>query len=138
MKILDEKDNEIKLEDCDLTIGYITNEIRIKPDAAPIDNKTKYAWVDEDYEEIKRYIVIPENVRHENRLNELKSKLSNSDYAVIKIAEGAATAEEYAQLIADREAWRAEVNELQPLVDAYNAEIAAEYEAAQKAQEVIS
>lgn len=43
----------------------------------------------------------------------LKRKLSETDYAVIKIAEGAATAEDYADLIAQRQAWRAEINALE-------------------------
>lgn len=47
------------------------------------------------------------------RIAELKAKLSATDYAVIKIAEGAATKEDYADLIAQRQAWRAEINELE-------------------------
>ena len=43
----------------------------------------------------------------------LKRKLSETDYAVIKIAEGAATAADYADLIAQRQAWRAEINDLE-------------------------
>lgn len=43
----------------------------------------------------------------------LKRKLSETDYAVIKIAEGAATAEDYADLIAQRQVWRAEINDLE-------------------------
>lgn len=46
-------------------------------------------------------------------VEELKLKLAASDYAVIKIAEGAATAEDYAELIAQRQAWRARINELE-------------------------
>lgn len=43
----------------------------------------------------------------------LKRQLAETDYAVIKIAEGAATVEDYADLIAQRQAWRAEINELE-------------------------
>lgn len=43
---------------------------------------------------------------------ELKKKLADSDYAVIKIAEVAATKEEYAELIKHRQQWRARINEL--------------------------
>lgn len=46
-------------------------------------------------------------------IEELKDKLTASDYAVIKIAEGAATIEEYADLIAQRAAWRFRINELE-------------------------
>lgn len=44
---------------------------------------------------------------------ELKRKLSDTDYAVIKIAEGAATPEEYADIIGQRATWRARINELE-------------------------
>lgn len=49
----------------------------------------------------------------ESRISELKRQLADTDYAVIKIAEGAAMAEEYADVIALRQAWRAEINELE-------------------------
>ena len=44
---------------------------------------------------------------------ELKAKLTATDYVVIKIAEGAAPAEEYADVIAQRQAWREKINELE-------------------------
>lgn len=47
------------------------------------------------------------------QIAELKRKLSETDYAVIKIAEGAATAADYADLIAQRKTWRAEINKLE-------------------------
>lgn len=53
----------------------------------------------------------------QSRIAALKSQLAATDYVVIKIAEGAATAEEYAEVIASREAWRAEINELEPRVE---------------------
>lgn len=49
---------------------------------------------------------------------ELKRKLSDTDYAIIKIAEGAATAEEYADIIAQRETWRNRINELEKEIEA--------------------
>ena len=47
------------------------------------------------------------------RIAELKQLLADTDYIVIKIAEGAAAAEEYADVIAQREAWRQEIRELE-------------------------
>lgn len=47
------------------------------------------------------------------RISELKQKLSETDYVVIKIAEGEATAEEYSEVLANRKAWRAEINQLE-------------------------
>lgn len=43
---------------------------------------------------------------------DLKKKLADTDYISAKIAEGAATKEEYADKIAERAAWRARINEL--------------------------
>lgn len=45
----------------------------------------------------------------------LKAKLVATDYIVAKIAEGSATTEEYADKIAERQAWRHEINELEKL-----------------------
>lgn len=47
------------------------------------------------------------------KIMQLKRQLSLTDYAVIKIAEGAATKEEYAELIAQRQQWRQEINSLE-------------------------
>lgn len=43
----------------------------------------------------------------------LKRKLSQTDYVVIKIAEGVATTEEYTEVLAERKQWRARINELE-------------------------
>lgn len=49
----------------------------------------------------------------EEQISILQAKLTATDYVVIKIAEGAATHEEYADLIAQRRAWRDEINALE-------------------------
>lgn len=46
---------------------------------------------------------------------ELKSKLAATDYIAAKIAEGAATREEYAEELGERAAWRARINELESI-----------------------
>ena len=46
---------------------------------------------------------------------ELKAKLAATDYIAAKIAEGAATREEYAEELVDRAAWRARINELESI-----------------------
>ncbi|MDR2951684.1 MAG: hypothetical protein LBU82_00420 [Treponema sp.] len=46
------------------------------------------------------------------RVNELKLLLAETDYISAKIAEGSATKAEYADAIAQRQAWRKEINEL--------------------------
>lgn len=46
----------------------------------------------------------------------LQGRLAATDYVVIKIAEGAATREEYEDVIEQREQWRVEINALQEQV----------------------
>jgi hypothetical protein len=47
------------------------------------------------------------------RVRFLKSQLTGTDYVAAKIAEGSATVEEYAEKIAQRQAWRQEIAELE-------------------------
>ena len=58
-----------------------------------------------------------ERQARENRLEiaELKHKLTATDYIAAKIAEGAATREEYADKLSERAAWRTRINELEQL-----------------------
>ena len=51
----------------------------------------------------------------EQEIAELKAKLAATDYISAKIAEGAATREEYAEKLAERAAWRARINELESI-----------------------
>lgn len=51
----------------------------------------------------------------EVRIRQLKAKLAETDYIAAKIAEGSATAKEYAEQIAERQTWRVEINELEEL-----------------------
>lgn len=46
-------------------------------------------------------------------ITELKAKLSATDYQAIKYAEGLITTEEYAEIKAQRQAWRNRINELE-------------------------
>ncbi|MBQ6756518.1 MAG: hypothetical protein IJP43_06205 [Oscillospiraceae bacterium] len=49
----------------------------------------------------------------QSKIAELKRNLADTDYIACKIAEGAATREEYADVIAQRQAWREEINRLE-------------------------
>ena len=49
----------------------------------------------------------------ELKISELKQKLSDTDYVACKIAEGAATREEYADILIERQKWREEINRLE-------------------------
>lgn len=56
--------------------------------------------------------VLPPEVISQH-IKELKQKLTETDYIACKIAEGAATREDYADMIAQRQAWRDEINRLE-------------------------
>ena len=113
MRILDEQGVERTQADCDLTAGVLLEETIVRPGATPIDNVTKFVWAAEDLEPILRYVQVPEEQRAAERIAWLKQQLADTDYAVIKIAEGAAAPEEYADVIAQRQAWRGEINRLE-------------------------
>lgn len=50
MKILNENMEEIT--EYDAAKGSLVETVRIRPDAQPIDNITKFAYADEDYEPV--------------------------------------------------------------------------------------
>ena len=52
----------------------------------------------------------------EEKIRVLKMQLAETDYIASKIAEGSATAKDYADEIAERQEWRAEINRLEKLV----------------------
>lgn len=54
MRIIDTEGNP--LQSPDLEKGYLTTRQEIRADAAPIDNVTKFAWEDSDFEEVRVYI----------------------------------------------------------------------------------
>ena len=54
MRIIDTSGNPIKSPD--LEKGYLTTRQEIRADAVPIDNLTKFAWEDSDFEEVQVYI----------------------------------------------------------------------------------
>jgi hypothetical protein len=51
-------------------------------------------------------------IDYQGRIEECRQRLADTDYAIIKIAEGAATREEYAEIIAERAVLRERINAL--------------------------
>lgn len=43
----------------DLSKGYLVTTTAIREDAEPIDNINKFAWADDDYEEVQMYVLYP-------------------------------------------------------------------------------
>lgn len=85
---------------------------------SPLKGKELEKYTELTEEQFAAETIVPpheetEASRKRKRIAELKGNLARTDYVVIKIAEGAATVEEYAEVIAQRQAWRAEINELE-------------------------
>ena len=73
--------------------------------------EAKEAW--DEYEDILRFVPFTTNDLAIQRITTLKQKLSETDYNILKIVEGAATLTEMASIIAQRALWRKEINELE-------------------------
>ncbi len=87
----------------------------------PLEQMPREQYLDH-YEYINGEVVavlLPqEEIDKQNALieiSELRCQLQATDYVVIKIAEGVATTEEYAEVIAQRQEWRTRINELEEL-----------------------
>lgn len=129
MRIIDEDGNTIS--DPDLEKGQLVNSIVIKENAVPIDNETKFAWDDDDYEEVLVYILTSEKELIERSISEIKAKLSDTDKDVLQATETLivsltsaktlsglfnAIKEVYSdieQVLSERSAWRDEINDLE-------------------------
>ena len=64
---------------------------------------------------------VPEWVDYAGEIEACKQRLAETDYVVIKIAEGAATREEYADIIKERKELREKIRELEALERAQTA-----------------
>lgn len=113
MRIVDQNGVELSEADIDLSAGYLCDHYILRPETAPVDFVTKHLYDDDDFEAVLLYMPAPAEEVRERRLNDLKRKLLETDYVVIKIAEGAATSTDYADIIAQRIQWRKEINELE-------------------------
>lgn len=66
--------------------GYYKTVIRTKEDAAPIDNITKFAWDDDDYEQVEEWVEYPEEEigrkTVEEELSDLKERQEVTESAI--------------------------------------------------------
>lgn len=82
--------------------------------------EAKDAW--DEYEDIYRFIPFTTSELCEIKIAELKMKLSETDYHIIKVVEGAMALEDCADVIAQRAEWRREINELEETLRAEGGE----------------
>lgn len=100
MNVYDEDGNVV--ENPDLSAGSIIERTRIRPDAEPIDNEKKHAWLDEDYETVLVYVKNDEYKVLRTEITGLKRVLEETDYVACKTMDMLAaceTAEEFAEVI---------------------------------------
>lgn len=85
----------------------------------PLPDKYSYYAVVDGKFTIKRRIPTVEEVKADEateinrQIRELKQKLFDTDYKAIKYSEGLLTDEEYAEVKAQRQEWRTEINKLE-------------------------
>jgi hypothetical protein len=54
MEVRDEHGNAV--EDPDMDGGFLCKRLRVRADAVPVDDVEKFAWADDDYEEVAVYV----------------------------------------------------------------------------------
>lgn len=100
----------------DLTVGRLISRKVVRADAPPIDNKEKFAWTEEDLEEVQMYAPNRKKSKAE-KIRELKAQLSATDYMVIKCSEcqllGLEMPYDVGVLHTRRQAIRNQINELE-------------------------
>jgi hypothetical protein len=60
----------------DLNKGYLVPATAIKEDATPIDNVTKFAWADDEYEEVQMYVPNQEVTEAPTQLDRIEAQLA--------------------------------------------------------------
>ena len=140
MRILDELDNELNPTELDFSKGYLKEQIifiKHHDAVSAVEEQGHYEIIKEypnggkdaewvidvpkveskeaydEYENIQRFIKFTQKELNSFRIEELKQKLNETDYCVLKIAEGSATHDDYSEIIAKRREWRKEINNLE-------------------------
>lgn len=140
MRIIDEQGIELQEQDIDYSQGYIEEEeilvahheaIEAVEEQGHWETEAEYpnggkdvAWVVDvpgvkakdawdEYETVLRFKHYSAQEIAEQEIEQLKAQLKETDYIVIKIAEGVATWEEYPEMKEKRQVWRDEINRLE-------------------------
>lgn len=121
MRIIDDAGNPV--DNPDLQNGYLINATIIKDDAIPIDDVEKFAWADDDWEDVQIYRTFD----NAQRIGQAKGRLEETDYIAAKAMDKlmACTsvvdiltalndmATEYKDIIIEREQLRKMINDLE-------------------------
>ena len=140
MRILDELDNELNANELDFSKGYLKEEkifIKHHDAVSAVEEQGHYEIIKEypnggkdaewvidvpkveakeaydEYEYIQRFVKFTQKELNSFKIEKLKQKWNQTDYCVLKIAEGSATYDDYSEIIAKRREWRKEINNLE-------------------------
>lgn len=86
MRIVNEKFETISESEVDLSKGTLVTTTGIREDAEPIDNITRFAWDDNDYEEVQMYVLNKDSEYSEpytNNQNGFDSAQADTDAMMI-------------------------------------------------------
>lgn len=64
------------ITDFDLKKGFLIPAKAIKEDATPIDNVTKFAWDDADYEDVQMYMPNQETTEAPTQLDRIEAQVA--------------------------------------------------------------
>lgn len=100
--------------------NYITS-LELNPNGVEVPDEISYSsdlicykYVDGKFTfDDDKKTKLEEDAMKRNRIEELKRKLSDTDYIYNSIREGGRTEEYYAEVIENRKAWRKEIQELE-------------------------
>lgn len=114
MRVINQKGKTIT--EYDLTAGQLVTAKTIREDAVPVDNVKKFAWADEDYEDVLMYV--PNRIKTTaEQIADLKARLTATDYKVIKCGEcqllGIDMPYDVAELHTQRQIIRDQINQLE-------------------------
>lgn len=121
MRIIDDAGNPI--DNPDLQNGYLINATIIKDDAIPIDDVEKFAWADDDWEDVQIYRTFD----NAQRIGQAKGRLEETDYIAAKAMDkllSCTSADdilealneilvEYKDVITERDQLRKKINDLE-------------------------
>ena len=76
------------LESYDLTKGSLSVRTVIRPEAAPVDNVTKFAWEDGDYRQIQVYIPYEPPESEPSQLDRIEAQVAYTAMMTGTLIEG--------------------------------------------------
>lgn len=76
------------LESYDLSKGSLSTRTVIRAGAVPIDNITKFAWADDDYEDVQVYIPYEEQTAEPTQLDRIEAQVAYTAMMTGTLMEG--------------------------------------------------